>query len=161
MLRRIRGTWDRMEWHGMAWEERVAGEEEHMEGGLGGAVGCKTEELAGVMRHMSRVRMLMMMVWVHRGQYSDAVLSELENQNDQHLAGISAKVKMLKDVRLRSPQALPSTPSFPPPPFPPTLSSLQPFPIHPISSTLTDPLPYRSPSPSATKSAPPPPSPNP
>ena len=35
----------------------------------------------------------------YRGQYSDAVLSELENQNDQHLEGISAKVKMLKDVR--------------------------------------------------------------
>ncbi len=27
------------------------------------------------------------------------MLSELENQNDQHLEGISAKVKMLKDVR--------------------------------------------------------------
>lgn len=40
---------------------------------------------------------------VFRGQYSDAVLSELENQNDQHLEGISAKVKMLKDVRLHSP----------------------------------------------------------
>ena len=35
----------------------------------------------------------------YRGQYSDAVLSELENQNDQELEGISAKVKMLKDVR--------------------------------------------------------------
>ena len=34
----------------------------------------------------------------HRGQYSDAVLSELENQNDQHLEGMSAKVKMLKDI---------------------------------------------------------------
>ena len=33
-----------------------------------------------------------------RGQYSDAVLSELENQNDQQLEGMSAKVKMLKDV---------------------------------------------------------------
>lgn len=33
-----------------------------------------------------------------RGQYSDAVLSELENQNDRHLEGISAKVKMLKDI---------------------------------------------------------------
>lgn len=40
---------------------------------------------------------------VYRGQYSDAVLSELENQNDQHLEGISAKVKMLKDVRLHFP----------------------------------------------------------
>ena len=34
-----------------------------------------------------------------RGQYSDAVLSELENQNDQQLEGMSAKVRMLKDVR--------------------------------------------------------------
>ena len=33
-----------------------------------------------------------------RGQYSDAVLSELESQNDNHLEGMSAKVKMLKDV---------------------------------------------------------------
>ncbi|KAL8729145.1 MAG: hypothetical protein Q9181_005107, partial [Wetmoreana brouardii] len=32
-----------------------------------------------------------------KGQYSDAVLSELENQNDAQVEGISAKVKMLKD----------------------------------------------------------------
>lgn len=38
----------------------------------------------------------------HRGQYSDAVLSELENQNDAQIEGMSAKVKMLKDVRLPS-----------------------------------------------------------
>lgn len=37
-----------------------------------------------------------------RGQYSDAVLSELENQNDAQLEGMSAKVKMLKDVRSSS-----------------------------------------------------------
>lgn len=35
----------------------------------------------------------------NRGQYSDAVLSELENQNDEQLEGMSARVKMLKDVR--------------------------------------------------------------
>ena len=34
----------------------------------------------------------------HRGQYSDAVLSELENQNDQQVEGMTAKVRMLKDV---------------------------------------------------------------
>ena len=39
----------------------------------------------------------------YRGQYSDAVLSELENQNDNELEGISAKVKMLKNVRLPIP----------------------------------------------------------
>ena len=39
----------------------------------------------------------------YRGQYSDAVLSELENQNDAQVEGISAKVKMLKDVCLTSP----------------------------------------------------------
>lgn len=33
-----------------------------------------------------------------RGQYSDAVLSELENQNEEQLEGMSAKVKMLKNV---------------------------------------------------------------
>ncbi|KAF4314037.1 hypothetical protein GTA08_BOTSDO00795 [Botryosphaeria dothidea] len=33
-----------------------------------------------------------------RGQYSDAVLSELESQNEEQLDGMSAKVKMLKDV---------------------------------------------------------------
>jgi hypothetical protein len=33
-----------------------------------------------------------------RGQYSDAVLSSLESQNDSEIEGISAKVKMLKDV---------------------------------------------------------------
>jgi len=36
----------------------------------------------------------------HRGQYSDAVLSELESQNDAQVEGMTAKVKMLKDVRL-------------------------------------------------------------
>lgn len=35
-----------------------------------------------------------------RGQYSDAVLSSLESQNDSEIAGITAKVKMLKDVRI-------------------------------------------------------------
>jgi len=33
-----------------------------------------------------------------RGQYSDAVLSELESQNEEQLAGMSAKVRMLKDI---------------------------------------------------------------
>ena len=45
--------------------------------------------------------------FIYRGQYSDAVLSELENQNDQHLEGISAKVKMLKDVCFPLPRSLP------------------------------------------------------
>ena len=36
-----------------------------------------------------------------RGQYSDAVLSELESQNDDQVEGMSAKVKMLKDVSAR------------------------------------------------------------
>ncbi|KAI9750795.1 MAG: hypothetical protein M4579_006296, partial [Chaenotheca gracillima] len=33
-----------------------------------------------------------------RGQYSDSVLSSLESQNDNELEGMSAKVKMLKDI---------------------------------------------------------------
>jgi len=33
-----------------------------------------------------------------RGQYSDAVLNELESQNDQQVEGILGKVKVLKDV---------------------------------------------------------------
>lgn len=33
-----------------------------------------------------------------RGQYSNAVLDELESQNDQQVAGILGKVKVLKDV---------------------------------------------------------------
>ncbi|KAF2229919.1 hypothetical protein EV356DRAFT_527170 [Viridothelium virens] len=33
-----------------------------------------------------------------RGQYSDAVLNELESQNDAQVEGISAKVRMLKDL---------------------------------------------------------------
>ncbi|MCJ1334129.1 hypothetical protein MMC10_010836 [Thelotrema lepadinum] len=32
------------------------------------------------------------------GQYSDAVLSELESQNDEQVEGMSARVKMLKDI---------------------------------------------------------------
>lgn len=34
-----------------------------------------------------------------RGHYSDAVLSSLESQNDAEVEGITAKVKMLKNVR--------------------------------------------------------------
>ncbi len=34
-----------------------------------------------------------------KGQYSDAVLNELESQNDQHIEGILGKVRILKDVR--------------------------------------------------------------
>lgn len=33
-----------------------------------------------------------------KGQYSDTVISQLESQNDEHLEGLSAKVKILKDV---------------------------------------------------------------
>lgn len=33
-----------------------------------------------------------------KGHYSDAVLSHLESQNDEEVEGISAKVKMLKDI---------------------------------------------------------------
>lgn len=36
----------------------------------------------------------------YRGHYSDAVLSSLESQNDAEVEGITAKVKMLKDVSL-------------------------------------------------------------
>ncbi|KAK2733206.1 protein transport protein bet1 [Myotisia sp. PD_48] len=33
-----------------------------------------------------------------KGQYSDAVLSSLESQNDTEVEGMTAKVKMLKDI---------------------------------------------------------------
>lgn len=39
-----------------------------------------------------------------RGQYSDAVLNELESQNDGQVEGIMGKVRQLKDVRLHSPR---------------------------------------------------------
>ncbi|KAJ5584133.1 uncharacterized protein N7459_003933 [Penicillium hispanicum] len=35
-----------------------------------------------------------------KGHYSDAVLSSLESQNDAEVEGITAKVKMLKDITL-------------------------------------------------------------
>lgn len=38
-----------------------------------------------------------------RGQYSDAVLNELESQNDQQVEGIMGKVKVLKDVSAPTP----------------------------------------------------------
>lgn len=50
-------------------------------------------------------------VRVHRGQYSDATLNELESQNDGQVEGILGKVKILKDVRYA-----------PPPPHPHTLA---------------------------------------
>jgi len=34
----------------------------------------------------------------YRGQYSDAVLNELESQNDGQVEGIMGKVRQLKDV---------------------------------------------------------------
>jgi blocked early in transport 1 len=37
-----------------------------------------------------------------RGQYSDAVLNELENQNEGQVEGIMGKVRQLKDVRTSS-----------------------------------------------------------
>ena len=37
-----------------------------------------------------------------KGQYSDAVLSELESQNDDQASEMSKKVKMLKDVSINS-----------------------------------------------------------
>lgn len=37
-----------------------------------------------------------------KGQYSDAVLSELESQNDEQVSVLSGKVAMLKDVSLTS-----------------------------------------------------------
>lgn len=36
-----------------------------------------------------------------KGQYSDAVLNELEGQNNEQFEGMSAKVQMLKQVRAR------------------------------------------------------------
>ncbi|EGY15623.1 v-SNARE [Verticillium dahliae VdLs.17] len=38
------------------------------------------------------------LTWQQRGQYSDAVLNELESQNDAQVEGILGKVKILKDV---------------------------------------------------------------
>lgn len=40
-----------------------------------------------------------------KGQYSDAVLNELESQNDDQVKGILGKVRTLKDVRLPSARA--------------------------------------------------------
>jgi hypothetical protein len=40
---------------------------------------------------------------INRGQYSDAVLDELESQNDAQVEGMTAKVRMLKDVSSPSP----------------------------------------------------------
>ncbi|CRK14574.1 hypothetical protein BN1708_011161 [Verticillium longisporum] len=38
------------------------------------------------------------LTWQQRGQYSDAVLNELESQNDAQVEGILGKVKILKDM---------------------------------------------------------------
>jgi len=37
-----------------------------------------------------------------KGQYSDAVIDELESQNDEQVGEMSKKVRMLKDVRILS-----------------------------------------------------------
>ncbi|KAK9464667.1 hypothetical protein V1512DRAFT_267880 [Lipomyces arxii] len=36
-----------------------------------------------------------------RGQYSDTVMSELESQNDNEIEGLTARVKMLKEISSR------------------------------------------------------------
>ncbi|KAK9450354.1 uncharacterized protein V1518DRAFT_413633 [Limtongia smithiae] len=36
-----------------------------------------------------------------RGQYSDSVMSGLESQNDNEIDGLTAKVKILKDITMR------------------------------------------------------------
>lgn len=41
-----------------------------------------------------------------RGQYSDAVLNELESQNDGEVEGIMGKVRQLKDVRFPCPPSV-------------------------------------------------------
>ena len=52
-----------------------------------------------------------------RGQYSDAVLSELESQNDEQVEGMSARVKALKDVSLSPPLRFLLPPALFTPPF--------------------------------------------
>lgn len=50
-----------------------------------------------------------------KGQYSDAVLSELESQNDAQVEGIMGKVRILKDVSLLAiTSVISSSLSFPP-----------------------------------------------
>lgn len=39
-----------------------------------------------------------MLIYMFRGQYSDAILNELESQNDNQVEGIMGKVRQLKDV---------------------------------------------------------------
>ena len=46
----------------------------------------------------SLLKDLTVVIKLQRGHYSDAVLSSLESQNDAEVEGITAKVKMLKDV---------------------------------------------------------------
>lgn len=79
---------------------------------MGGKGSCGDDGMGGAMCEGVWMKRLMMRMCGSRGQYSDAVLSELEGQNDVQLEGMSAKVKMLKDV-------CPSH-SFP---LPPTLST--------------------------------------
>jgi blocked early in transport 1 len=50
-------------------------------------VSCGAESLPGKVAYMNL-----------RGQYSDAVLNELESQNDGQVEGIMGKVRQLKDV---------------------------------------------------------------
>jgi hypothetical protein len=49
-----------------------------------------------------------------RGQYSAAVMDELESQNDEHVGVLTSKVKMLKDVCSPSPSSPTSLPTFSP-----------------------------------------------
>lgn len=42
-----------------------------------------------------------------RGQYSAAVLDELESQNDEHVGVLTSKVRMLKDVCFFAPPLSP------------------------------------------------------
>ena len=46
----------------------------------------------------SKIKWAYMLTGCYRGQYSDAVLNELESQNDGQVEGIMGKVRQLKDV---------------------------------------------------------------
>ncbi|KAL1955626.1 hypothetical protein VTO42DRAFT_8359 [Malbranchea cinnamomea] len=66
-------------------------------GGYGGYAGTPNGQLGGVNGSTSGYKPATPNA---KGQYSDAVLSSLESQNDSEIEGISAKVKMLKNLTI-------------------------------------------------------------
>ncbi|KAK2793613.1 protein transport protein bet1 [Onygenales sp. PD_10] len=65
-----------------------------------GSRGVPVGSIRMVVKESFELTVIPLWGWKYRGQYSDAVLSSLESQNETEIEGMHAKVKMLKDITI-------------------------------------------------------------